>query len=80
MSEIKPCPFCGGDAKLKRIFEGYSGHPTTIEDMWTVECENGCCDIGTFRSEIFQDEEGEVIVRKNGAVDAVEAWNRRYFQ
>lgn len=30
MIKIKPCPFCGGEAKLKKYCGGY----------WFVECQN----------------------------------------
>ena len=47
-------------------------------DTWGVECINNCCDIKHFKSEIFQNDKGEVIVKKNGAKEAIEAWNRRH--
>jgi len=41
MSELKPCPFCGGDAKLI-IVPGY--FKTGLSSSgWLVKCLNGCC-------------------------------------
>lgn len=34
MSELKPCPFCGGEAK------------TRLDDRWWVHCGNCTCEIG----------------------------------
>lgn len=39
MSELKPCPFCGGDAKE---FTGEDAKPY----RWTVECENCGAHVG----------------------------------
>ena len=47
MSELKCCPFCGGEARL------YSFHSQTIKtykEYW-VKCKNDCCQTKNFRSE-----------------------------
>jgi Lar family restriction alleviation protein len=36
MEKLKPCPFCGGDAKLKKVDE-------LIVDMYFVCCGNTNC-------------------------------------
>lgn len=75
--ELKPCPFCGGKANLRRIRAGYRTNPTAILDEWQVECPNGCCHAKTFSDEIYHDESGEIVIKRDGAKDAVNAWNRR---
>ena len=77
MPELKPCPFCGGEAKLRRYSSSYRSHPTTILDEWGVECENDCCSTKRFRDDIFHEPRGEVIIAHNGAFEAAEAWNKR---
>ena len=78
MDRLKPCPFCGGNATLKRLCSGWKSHPnTTIIDEWKVECDNKCCCTQNFNDVIFHADNGEVVVEHNGAVESVEAWNRR---
>ena len=39
MNELKPCPFCGGEAELL-IVPANSGLSGT---KWVVVCKKGCC-------------------------------------
>ncbi len=77
IEELKPCPFCGGKARIVRKTCSNKINPVTIMDEWTVECDKKCCSIKRFSDEIFHDDSGEVIIRKNGAKDAVYFWNKR---
>lgn len=78
MDELKPCPFCGGKANLKRYSSFYRNNPsTTIKDEWGVECENNCCKTNRYRDDIYHADSGDVIIANNGAHEAIEAWNRR---
>ena len=62
MSELKPCPFCGGDA----VLDGRS-------DDVRVRCEVGCQAEGpTF---YFHSEDYDAIEKAES--DARDAWNRR---
>ena len=74
---LLPCPFCGGDVRLRRVSSGYSTSPTVIRDEWTVECPRGCVRNNVYKSEIFQDDKGAVVIKNNGAEDARLAWNTR---
>lgn len=76
-NELKPCPFCGGKAALKKVRGSYKTNPTTINDEWKVSCEKECCACGTFQDMIYHADNGEIIVKCNGAKEAVEAWNKR---
>lgn len=75
--KLKPCPFCGGEAELIQKESAYKTNPMTITNSYIVGCEG--CGIYTprFKSEILQLENGEVQINKNGAEDAISAWNRR---
>ena len=74
---LLPCPMCGSDVKLIRTSSKYRTNPVVIMDEWTIECQNKCFQHKVFDSEIFQDENGKVIVKRNGADEARLAWNTR---
>lgn len=62
MTELKPCPFCGGEAKLH--FCGILDNDTMIaelSDKYGVHCEKGCC----------------ATMPIEGADRAIKLWNSR---
>lgn len=74
---LLPCPFCGKAVNLCRVSSSYSTSPTVIMDSWTVECPNGCVRNNVYKSKIFQDDKGEVVIKNNGADEARLSWNTR---
>ena len=74
--ELKSYPFCGGEAKLVKLTNGYTINPI-IRNEWTVKRVSCNVDIGRFSSEIFEDVEGGLCIRKQGGIDAINAWNTR---
>lgn len=77
MDELKPCPFCGGEATLIQKTSGYKTYPVVIKNAFVAGCES--CNIYTpaFESEIYQTTDGEVHINSTGAEKAIETWNRR---
>lgn len=61
MSELKPCPFCGGEAELHQSYD----MDTNEVDGWFVWCNNKECECAPETREHFT--EAEAIV----------AWNTR---
>lgn len=74
---MKPCPFCGGEAAVLKITNGFMHDPVTITNAYRVGCEQ--CHIYTksYESKIWQDNCGVVQIEANGAMDAIDAWNKR---
>lgn len=58
---LLPCPFCGGDARIKSRYIGYGSVGLGARDWYTVEC-NEC--------RAKSDEYGAEL-------EAITAWNRR---
>lgn len=61
MAELKPCPFCGGEADYR--LENFGA------TVWVQCCE---CGVSTSRYD-----GAEVVDGKNGKAWATIAWNRR---
>lgn len=74
---LKTCPFCGGETKLVKLTDVYTTNPVTIRNEWTVKCVSCNVDIGVFSSEIFEEDEGGLCIKKQGSIDAINAWNTR---
>ena len=74
---LKACPFCGGEGKLVKLTDVCTTNPVTIRNEWTVKCVSCNVDIGIFSSEIFEDNEGGLCIKKQGSIDAINAWNTR---
>lgn len=77
MSEIKlkPCPFCGGEAKFKTISNACGHQFVTIE--FEISCEK--CGVSfpkRYRIEIQLNECGSITMN-DYRMEAAEAWNRR---
>ncbi len=75
MTDLKPCPFCGGEAMIRKRDEGWKhGH---ITDSFAVKCTKCGASLPPFESDIWIDRHGSVHTDTNGYEDALKAWNGR---
>ena len=75
MQELKPCPFCDGEAYIKRINYGHTGCGKFVE-TYAIGC--AACKINFTRDSEFTMECGAYpTFHKNGYEECVKAWNRR---
>lgn len=92
MSELKPCPFCGGKAKLSakdHLFGGYNGIGQSRREYLIRAICNKCKARGkpiatgwvncmySHRNSAFTSEQDKDTI-KIAEAKAVEAWNRRH--
>ena len=50
MENLRPCPFCGGEAKLVRKEYGWMAKSTPmICDLWLVRCQSCDCSTNSYR-------------------------------
>lgn len=77
MFMFKPCPFCGGPARLIQRTNGMSSNPNTIKNAFVVGCDH--CKIYTpyCESKIWQDSAGVIHIDQNGAELAKQMWDGR---
>lgn len=69
MKELKPCPFCGGKARIRDLYDVVDwtedDEPIT-KRRFVCECSEEECLVNPV-TDVFDTE-----------VEAIEAWNRRY--
>ena len=72
---ISLCPFCGGEAALHKVSTEHQAG--TLHNYFIVACK--VCGVQTerFKSTIYQEDNGTVVIASNGADAAVAAWNSR---
>lgn len=72
--ELKPCPFCGGQATIREYSVGHKGNGT-----FTASYKCGCekCNISFTRESEFVLEKGLQKFIRNGYDQVKELWNRR---
>jgi Lar family restriction alleviation protein len=76
MNELKPCPFCGGQAKLHR-WDMEMGEGWILIELFFVKCDMCKAEIGDYKSTSRYREDGTVEIIEDCKTKIIEAWNRR---
>lgn len=74
VNELKPCPFCGKEATMRKNCNGHKGSGEYTATFF-IGCDS--CRIGFTRESIFVLGFGEVSFIRNGYEEAKELWNTR---
>lgn len=77
--ELKRCPFCGGKAITQRdsLYNTYN----EWGDSWRIIC--GVCGVGPgikCNTLIKRDQNGNIVIEKDGRKEAIKLWNTRYIE
>ena len=77
MTELKPCPFCGGQAVLFKKTGSVSNGIETVKNKdgtyWYIGCETSDCIL--FACE--EDGTARIFFREDSKESAIRCWNRR---
>lgn len=75
--ELKPCPFCGRKASLRKKGVGVDGGAHVEE--WEIFCANcgAAPSSKRYRTKFVITAGGELEYINDGRIEAIEAWNRR---
>lgn len=78
--DLKPCPFCGGKAKLQRTSIGHSGE--YFYECWNIKCEKcGATPLPKdgYTTYFTRNTDDEFIFKGDGKKEAIDKWNRRAY-
>lgn len=76
MENMKPCPFCGGEAIVTSRDQAVEDSGA-FSEIYAVACRScGARPGGCFRGKFYR-KDGEFFIVKDGYADAVAAWNQR---
>lgn len=76
MTDLKPCPFCGGRANFRTTSISHCGH--TVGYKFIIGCTRCGTNIADCEGEVeiaFRD--GELVVKTDDREKCIEVWNRR---
>ena len=74
---LESCPFCGARAELVKVSTGYAQGDHAITDAFMVSCTHCSSRTEVRSSDVRMNNAGTIEVRKNGAEEVVQLWNRR---
>ena len=73
--DLNPCPICGGEMNLRRVNRSITD-VGIITSSWRIECVRGCIKTKIFKSCIYEADDGDLMVKNSGPIEAVEFWNK----
>lgn len=74
---LESCPFCGAKAELVKVSTGYAQGDSAIRDSFMVSCTHCKARTKIVESDVRMSNAGVIEVRKNGADEVIQLWNRR---
>lgn len=74
---LESCPFCGAKAELVKVSTGYAQGDSAIKDSFMVRCTYCMARTEIRSSDVRMTNAGVIEVRKNGADEVIQLWNRR---
>lgn len=75
LTKLKPCPFCGGEARFRIISSGYASDGKTI--TFTAECPKCRISRGMGNNIIKYDKDLNVLYARDERQNVIEEWNER---
>ena len=75
-TELKPCPFCGGEAELLRM-KCTAHYLDELVKEFSVMCRLCATRTASFVGKYDFDSEHILRCTKDGRKEAIDAWNRR---
>ena len=74
--ELKPCPFCGGQAMFSTI--GHRSAQSAVVIMFQIKCTKCRTEFPkSYECEMYMNQDGGICTRKDERLKAVTDWNRR---
>lgn len=78
--ELKPCPFCGSEAELRKNSESFDDQTKSMTVLWEVGCKRGCVSMFADTTYKLTDKESFIVCGEDGVEKLRKRWNRRDYR